>query len=237
MIDTGFTKADALRIVANVLDSQKTLSTIFISQADPDYYFGAETIKQFFPEAKVLSTPTVIAEIEHKLAGKLAYWSPQMGDNAPKQPIIPTALEGNQLTLEGESIEIKGTTGMLANRPYVWIPSLKTITGAVGIYGNMHVWMADSQSKAVRDAWVAQLEEMKALKPSKVIPGHMSAGTPLTSKSIEFTQNYVKKFEQALAQSKNSQDVVRLMQKAYPTLSDKGSLELGAKVNMGEMKW
>ena len=37
LIDTGFTRADALRIVAMVLDSGKTLKTIYISQADPDF--------------------------------------------------------------------------------------------------------------------------------------------------------------------------------------------------------
>ena len=37
LIDTGFTKADALRIAAKVLDSHKELKTIFISQADHDY--------------------------------------------------------------------------------------------------------------------------------------------------------------------------------------------------------
>ena len=34
--------ADALRIAAQVLDSGKTLKVIFISNADPDFYFGAE---------------------------------------------------------------------------------------------------------------------------------------------------------------------------------------------------
>ncbi|MBT9493275.1 MAG: MBL fold metallo-hydrolase, partial [Paucibacter sp.] len=42
LLDTGFTRADALRIAAMVLDSKKTLKTIYISQADPDYYFGIE---------------------------------------------------------------------------------------------------------------------------------------------------------------------------------------------------
>ena len=38
----------ALRIAANVLDSGKELKTIYVSQADPDYYFGVETIKEIF---------------------------------------------------------------------------------------------------------------------------------------------------------------------------------------------
>ncbi|OOR98313.1 MBL fold metallo-hydrolase [Haemophilus paracuniculus] len=236
VIDTGFTKADALRIVANVLDSNKELTTILISNADPDYYFGAETLKQFFPNAKVVSTQAVVDEIKAKLANKLEVWVPQMGANAPKTPIIPEVLKDNTLTVDGEKVEIRGTQGTLANRPYVWIPSLKTITGNVSVYNNMHVWTADSQTKAEREAWIAQLDEMKALKPTKVIAGH-SSDTSTDPKSIEFTQTYLKKFEKALEQGKNSDQVIATMDKAYPNLADKGNLELSAKVNKGEMKW
>lgn len=237
LIDSGFTRADALRIAANILDSGKTLNTILVSQADPDYYFGVETLKQFFPEAKVVATPAVRAEIEEKLATKLAVWTPQMGSNAPKTPVIPTALEGNQLQLEGETLEIRGTQGVLANRPYVWIPALKTITGNVAIYGDMHLWTADSQSPAARAAWLKQLEEMKALQPKMVIPGHMAAGTKLDASAIDFSHRYLTAFEKALASSKTSQEVIAKMEKQYPNLADKGNLELGAKVNTGEMKW
>lgn len=44
VIDAGFTRADALRIAANVFDSGKQLKTILVSQADPDYYFGVEAL-------------------------------------------------------------------------------------------------------------------------------------------------------------------------------------------------
>ena len=40
LIDTGFTQADAHRIAAMVLDSRKTLKTLYISQADPDFYLA-----------------------------------------------------------------------------------------------------------------------------------------------------------------------------------------------------
>eukprot|EP01031_Cornospumella_fuschlensis_P016309 gene16309-19924_t len=59
VIDSGFTRADALRIAANVLDSGKTLKTIFISNADPDFYFGAEVLKGLFPQAQLLTSPAV----------------------------------------------------------------------------------------------------------------------------------------------------------------------------------
>jgi len=238
VIDAGFTRADALRIAANVLDSGKQLTTIYVSQADPDYYFGVEALKEIFPQADVVTTRAVLDKLEPKLAGKLAFWGPKMGANAPRKPVVPRALDGTVLTLEDQIIEIRGTQGLLAHRPYAWIPSIKAIVGNIGVFGNMHVWTADTQTVAERAAWVAQLDEMAALKPELVIPGHMRAGTKLDASAIAFTKDYLQTFEKALPASKTSAELVNAMKLAYPQVTDGAmSLDIGAKVNKGEMKW
>jgi glyoxylase-like metal-dependent hydrolase (beta-lactamase superfamily II) len=238
VIDAGFTRADALRIAANVLDSGKQLTTIYVSQADPDYYFGVETLKEFFPQADVVTTPAVLAKLSAKVAGKLAFWGPKMGANAPRKPVLPRALDGNTLTLEGQAIEIRGTQGLLAHRPYAWIPSIKAIVGNIGVFGNMHVWTADTQSTAERAAWVAQLDEMAALQPALVVPGHMQAGTAVDASAIAFTKDYLQIFEKNLATNKTSAELIGAMQLSYPKVTDGAmSLDIGAKVNTGEMKW
>ncbi|SFD96152.1 MBL fold metallo-hydrolase [Paracidovorax konjaci] len=237
VIDAGFSRADAYRIAANVLDSGKTLTTVFVSNADPDYYFGAKVLKAIFPQAKVLTTPAVREKIVAKLPAKVAFWGPKMGANAPTQPIVPEAMPGDRLTVDGEAIEVRGTTGLLAQRPYVWVPSLHAIVGNVAVFGNMHVWTADTQKPAERQAWIAQLDEMKALQPRVVVPGHMAPGTPLDAGAIDFTRGYLVKFESVLQQSKDSAGVVRAMREAYPQLGESSSLELGAKVLKGEMAW
>ena len=238
VIDAGFTRADALRIAANVLDSGKQLKTIYVSQADPDYYFGVETLKEIFPQADVVTTPAVLEKINAKKAGKVAFWGPKMGANAPRNPVVPRALEGNTLTLDGQTIEIRGTQGVLAHRPYAWIPSIQAVVGNIGVFGGMHVWTADTQTAAERAAWVAQLDDMAALKPALVVPGHMKAGTQVDASSITFTKDYLQTFEKNLAASKNSAELVNAMKQSYPQVTDGAmSLDIGAKVNMGEMKW
>ncbi|RQP22780.1 MBL fold metallo-hydrolase [Piscinibacter terrae] len=237
VIDTGFTRADALRVAANVLDSGKTLKTIFISNADPDYYFGAETLKGIFPQAQVLTTAAVREKIQSKLAGKVAFWGPKMGANAPRQPIVPDAITGNTLTVDGETIEVRGTTGELAHRPYVWIPSIKAIAGNIGIFGNLHAWTADTQKASERKAWLAQLDEMQALHPVLVVPGHMAAGTALDDGAIRHTREYLQRFEAELPRAANSAELIATMQKAYPQAGLGIALDIGAKVNKGEMKW
>ena len=237
LLDTGFTRSDAYKIAANVLDSGKNLKTIFISQADPDYYFGAEVLHEIFPNAQIVSSKAVLEEIKHKVDGKVAFWSPQMGANAPRKPFLPTLMSGNTLTLEGKTIEVRGTTGTLANRPFVWIPSIKTIAGDVNTYAGMHVWAADSATPALRSAWVKRLDEMKALKPVAFVPGHMVEGSALSPAVIDYTRQYLVTFDKNLAKSKNSADLIKAMSAAYPNAAAKDNLELGAKVATGEMKW
>jgi glyoxylase-like metal-dependent hydrolase (beta-lactamase superfamily II) len=237
VIDSGFTRADALRIAANVLDSGKTLKAIFISNADPDYYFGAETLKTIFPNVPVLATPAVRDRIQAKMAGKLAFWGPKMGANAPQHPVVPDALAGTTLTVDGQAIEVRGTTGELAHRPYVWIPSVMAIVGNIGVFGNLHVWTADTQKASERQAWFAQLDEMQALKPAVVVPGHMAAGTALDAANIAYTRDYLKRFDAEAARAQNAAALIEGMKKAYPQAGLGIALDIGAKVNKHEMQW
>lgn len=237
VIDAGFTRADALRIAANVLDSGKVLKTIYVSQADPDYYFGVETLKEIFPQADVVTTPAVLEKITAKLAGKLAFWGPKMGSNAPRTPVLPKALSGNTLTVDGQVVEIRGTTGLLAHRPYAWIPSVKAVVGNIGVFGNLHVWTADTQTMAERSAWMAQLDDMAALQPAVVVPGHMLPGTALDVTAVTYTKGYLQAFEKNAAATRTGAELIDAMKAAYPQAPLGLSLDIGAKVNKGEMKW
>lgn len=237
VIDTGFTRADALRVAANVLDSGKTLKTILISNADPDFYFGAEVLKEQFPQAQVLATPAVREKIQSKLSGKLAFWGPKLGANAPHKPLVPDLLQGNTLTVDGVTIEIRGTSGELAHRPYVWIPSIKAVVGNIAVFGNLHVWTADTQKLSERKAWLAQLDELLALKPVIVVPGHAAAGAAQDESAIRYTRDYLVRFEQELGRTQNSAELIAAMKRAYPDAGLGIALDIGAKVNKGEMKW
>jgi glyoxylase-like metal-dependent hydrolase (beta-lactamase superfamily II) len=237
VIDSGFTRADALRVAANVFDSGKVLKTIFISNADPDFYFGAEVLKSLFPNAQVLTTQAVREKIQAKLAGKIAFWAPKMGANAPQKPIVPDLLQGTTLSVDGETIEVRGTTGELAHRPYVWIPSIKTIAGNIAIFGNLHVWTADTQKVSERKAWFAELDEIEALKPTTVIPGHMAAGTALDASSIRYTREYLQRFDAEALKANTAAELIEAMKKAYPQAGLGIALDIGAKVNKGEMQW
>jgi glyoxylase-like metal-dependent hydrolase (beta-lactamase superfamily II) len=237
LLDTGFTRADALRIAGMVLDSKKTLTTIYISQADPDFYFGIGVLKQFFPQARVVATAPTLKKIAATLPTKLQVWGPRLGANAPQAVPLPEALAAPVIELEGEKLEIRGLDDALAHRSYVWIPSLRTIAGGVNVFAGLHVWTADTQTAPERAAWRDKLSAMAALQPQRVIPGHSRAGAPQDAATLTWTQDYLARFETELPKAANAAALIGAMQQAYPAAGLGIALDIGAKVNKGEMKW
>jgi glyoxylase-like metal-dependent hydrolase (beta-lactamase superfamily II) len=237
LLDTGFTRADALRIAAMVLDSKKTLKTIYISQADPDFYFGIDVLREAFPDAKVVATEPTVKKIEATLPTKLQVWGPRLGSNAPKDVPLPEVLKDDRIALEDHVLEIRGLDDSLPHRSYVWIPSIKTIAGGVNVFAGLHVWTADTQTAQERAAWISKLGTMAALQPQRVIAGHSAAGEKQDASQIAYTQAYLARFEAELAKAPNSGALIEAMKAAYPSAGLGVALEIGAKVNKGEMKW
>lgn len=237
LIDAQFGKSQAEKVVAMVRDSGKTLTTIYISHGDPDFYFGLDTVLAAFPGVRVVATEPTVRHIKETVDGKLAFWGPKLGADAPAKAVIPQVLAGNSLTLEGHQLEITGLDGAQPDRSYVWIPSLKAVVGGVVVFGNLHVWMADTQTPQSHKDWLATLQHIEALKPVTVIPGHYAPGAPLTLESVRYTQGYIRAFDAQTAKAADSAALVAAMKAHYPQAGGAASLELSAKVAKGEMKW
>lgn len=233
LVNAQFSKSEALRLAANILDSGKTLNTIFVSYGDPDYYFGLDVFKHYFPDAKIIATPETVKHIQDTQALKVKYWSPIMGANAPSQIIVPQVYTAKTLNFENEKIEIKGKDELT----YLWIPSAKAIVGGIPISSGIHLWMADTPTIKERTAVVQSLESMKALQPAIVIPAHMAPNAPQGLNAINFSINYLKQYEKAVKNTQNASELTQLMRTKYPKLQELGNLDLGAKVVKGEMKW
>lgn len=237
LIDAQFSTMDAQKVVDLIRASGKRLTTIYISHSDPDYYFGLDTLKQAFPDAKILATPQTIAHIKETSAGKLAHWGPILGAGAPKQVVVPEPLQGNSLNLEGQELQIIGLDGPTPDRSFVWIPSIKTVAGGISVMAGEHVWMADTQTPQSHTNWLATLARIESLQPVRVIPGHFAPEAPQDLEAVRFTADYIKAYDEEAAKAKNSAELIAAMQQRYPKLGALASLELSAKVSKGEMKW
>ncbi|HZR51297.1 MAG TPA: MBL fold metallo-hydrolase [Streptosporangiaceae bacterium] len=235
LVDAGFTRADGHRLAAAVLDSGKTLTTVFISHGDPDFYFGAEVLADAFPAAVFAATPPVIEHIQHSYEGKLKAWE-GLGANLPTRLVDLVPLSGD-LNLERQRFELKGGPAELPDRHYLWQPEHRAIVGGVLVFAREHVWTADTPKPGQRGAWITLLDEMAALDPQLVVPGHRLPGAPADVTAIAGTRDYLAVFEAELAAAADAAALTEALVARYPGHGMLIAAQIGAKVAKGEMSW
>lgn len=239
LIDGGFTYPDGRAVVEAIKATGKTLRTIYISQSDPDYYFSLKPIRDAFPDARVIAASETVAAIKASVEKKLAVWGPQLKENGPQtlaDIVIPEAFDGKALTVDGETVEIVPAQG-LANRRYLFVPSLNAVFGGVMIFSGVYVWTADTPTKEQRATWIATLDAIAARKPAVVVAGHMAPNAPTDLSGVAYTKAYLAAFEDELAKKPDSAALKAAMQARFPDLGMGVALDIGAKVATGEMKW
>jgi glyoxylase-like metal-dependent hydrolase (beta-lactamase superfamily II) len=239
LIDGGFTLADGRALAKAIQATGKHLTTIYISQSDPDYYFSLGPISAMFPKARVLAASATVEAIKATVNKKLAVWGPQLKDNGPQtlaDVVIPAAFDDKTLTVDGEAIEIVDAAG-LANRRYLWVPSVKAVFGGVLIFSGVHVWTADTKAAEQRAAWRANLDAIANRQPAIVVPGHMTTDVPTDISGVVHTKRWLTAFEEELAKAKDSVTLNAAMKPRFPGLGMTVAIDIGAKVATGEMQW
>lgn len=229
LIDAAFTRADARRIVDTIRASGKNLTTVYVTHDHPDHYFGLEVIKQAFPSARAVALPGAVAAIERTWKAKVDQWGPIYHDAITSAPVLPTALEGTTIRLEGQALEIVGPVqGDDAENSFVWIPSLRTVITGDIVSNGVYVWTAETDT-AARHHWAATLDRVTALKPAVVVPGHQQPALGTTPSSLAFTKEYLAAFDRALASSTTPEQLQEAVKAKYPSLGLDIILKIGAE--------
>jgi glyoxylase-like metal-dependent hydrolase (beta-lactamase superfamily II) len=241
LIDAPYTRADAHRVVAAILDSGLILDTIYITHDHPDHYYSAEVIRQAFPAATYVSHPAVVKAIWHSLPFKQARWAKVLGSNGPQMPSAPAPLEGDTLVLEGQEVKILGPMqGDHSVNTAVWVPGMKALFPSDMVHNEVVLWFVESDAAQITE-YRKSVELLAALKPEIVVPGHEVAGMKHDRSSLDYTLRYLDAWPKLAAKAKDAEDLVRLVKAAFPKSIDPNgdfSLRTGARVTMGEEpKW
>ena len=240
LIDGGFTLPDGRAVAEAIAASGKTLTTVYVSQSDPDYYFGLGPIKAAFPEAAIVAAPATVAAIRASMQKKLDVWGPKLGDNGPQQVAdlaLPEASSGARSP--------STATPSRSSRPTGW-PTGATCGCRRSAPCSAACWCSPGctcgprtpPNREQRAAWLANLDLIAARRPAVVVPGHMAVGAATDASAHRATPGPISwPSRRSWPEAADSAALVAAMTRRYPGAGMGVALDIGAKVAKGEMTW
>lgn len=218
VIDPQFSLSEAHRLAAEILESKKNLTTIYITHPHPDHFFGLAVLKQAFPNARAVALPATANAIQRAWPARQKFWFSTYGNNIPgPDPVVPEELTTPVLTLEGEQFPITGPVQGAdgAGNSFVYIPSLKAVVTGDIVFD--HVYFGVPRGKA-REDWSKTIDQITALDPTVIVPGHEGPGATRDMRAIQFMKKYIADWDADVAASKDAEEMKAKVLAQYPGL-------------------
>jgi glyoxylase-like metal-dependent hydrolase (beta-lactamase superfamily II) len=233
LVDAQLTKINAERVLQEIRETKKPLSIIYITHEHADHFLGLEVFKEAYPGVRIIANSAVTDRINKVYQEKVDKWKKILGSGATSSVVAIEKFDGNFINFENSKIEVlKNIRGDTDENTMLWIPGQRILISGDVLFNNMHVYTAETDSKA-RGKWLNSLQEIRELKPSVVIPGHSKAGAPLdASSAVDFTENYLLVFDEELKKAKGPGTFIDAMKERFPSADLLLALERGAKANV-----
>jgi glyoxylase-like metal-dependent hydrolase (beta-lactamase superfamily II) len=237
LVDAQLTKTNAERVLQEIKETKKPLSIIYITHEHADHFLGLEVFKEAYPGVRIIANSTVVDRADKVYQQKIDKWKQLLGSGATSRVVAIEQFDGNFIAFDGSQIDVlKHIQGDTDENTMLWIPGQRTLIAGDVVVNNMHLYTAETDSKA-REKWLNSLTEIWELKPSIVVPGHSKVGAPLDANTaLDFTQNYLWAFEDELKKAKDPDSLINAMKERFPSADFVLALERGAKANLNALK-
>ncbi len=239
LIDAQWTLSNAHRLIAEILETGKELTTIYLTHAHPDHYFGAGTIAAAFPQARVVAVPSEAKLMNEQFFGKMEIWEKVIGPHNVCRTSVPVeALEQDFLELEGERLEIiTKVIGDMRYNTMVWIPCVKTLYASDVLFNQAHPFTCELTAEE-RAQWVREIDKIEEMGAEVIIPGHQKPGMPFDRSSCTFTRDYLLATEEELQRQTTVEGFYYAMAERFPQANLLHlSNEMNANVFFGGRDW
>ena len=233
LVDAQLTKSNAERVLRQIEETKKPLSTIYITHEHADHFLGLEVFKEAYPGVRIMANSAVVDRINKVYQEKIDKWKKILGSGATSHTVAISRFDGDSIEFDGAKIEVlKNMQGDTDENTMLWIPGQRILIAGDVLFNDMHVFTAETDSKA-REKWLNSLQKIKELKPSVVVPGHSKIGAALdATTAVDFTENYLLAFEEELKKAKDPDSFVNTMKERFPSADFNLALERGAKANV-----
>ena len=231
LVDTFLSKEHSLELAQWVSESGRNLTTIYVTHAHGDHFFGLGILLERFPQAKAIAAPPVAKAIRRQIQPDFieSFWEARFPGQLPSTFVAPDAFEGDSFLLEGEKLVIVplGHTDT-PHTTALHVPSIDLVVSGDCVYNNTHLYLAECDERA-REEWLKALDLVEALHPKAVVAGHGVMNPDSSPRHIEETRRYIQDFNEAVRACRTHLELYEKMLALYPERVNPGSLWAAAK--------
>ena len=233
LVDTFLSEQHSRELLDWVIESGKNLTTIYVTHAHGDHFFGLKLLLDKFPNAKAIATASVVAAIRDQIKPEYikSFWEPRFPGQLPQQLVAPEVLEGDTFHLEGEVLKVVelGHTDT-SHTTALYVPSIGLAISGDGVYNNTHLYLAECDEEA-RNQWLRALDTIESLHPKAVVAGHGVLDPDSSPRHIAETRRYLRDFAASLARTSTARELYETMLSLHPNRVNPGSLWAAAKAS------
>ncbi len=230
LTDTAHIKSEITELGDIIEQTGKRLTTIYITHGRLDHFLGIGQLIKRFPTARAVSTAAIVADIKSSVAEQEAQWQARFADDVDRHAVVPEALDGNVIDLEGQELRvIEVAQGDISPSAVIHIPSIDTVIGGDVVYNRIHMMLALT-GPAQWQKWIESIDLVERLGATTIIAGHKQpdASDQDLDTILNGSRAYIRDFRDAVAASSNAGDVVETMNAKYPEYGNTTTLEFSA---------
>jgi glyoxylase-like metal-dependent hydrolase (beta-lactamase superfamily II) len=231
LADTFLSVQHSKELLDWVAESGKNLTSIYVTHAHGDHFFGLKFLLDRFPSARAFATASVVAAMQNQIKPDFvrSFWEPRFPGQVPSQFALPEVLEGDAIYLEEEELNVVelGHTDT-SHTTALHVPSIGLVISGDAVYNNTHPYLAECDEKA-RGEWLRALDKIEALDPRAVVAGHGVLNPDSSPRHIEETRGYIHDFNASLASTSTALGLYAKMLTLHPNRVNPGSLWATAK--------
>jgi glyoxylase-like metal-dependent hydrolase (beta-lactamase superfamily II) len=225
LVDTFLSEAQTAELADWIASSGKRLSTVYITHAHPDHFFGLKLLRDRFLEARAIAPPQVADAMRAALAPEaVETWRRRFQGLIPSELVPAERLEGGTFDLEGHEIvpvDIGHTD--TDHTTCLHVPSIDLVIAGDAIYNDTHPYLVESDHQGLLD-WLAAIDKIEALNPSAVVAGHGPLDPDNSPRHIAETRRYIHDFIRLCRQTATARELYDRMLALYPDRINPGSL-------------
>jgi glyoxylase-like metal-dependent hydrolase (beta-lactamase superfamily II) len=230
LVDTFLTVEQGRALVDAVVACEKNLTTIYVTHAHGDHFFGLGVLLARFPQARAVALPQVVRGMARQVgADGLARWRAAFPGQLPERTPIADVLEGDAIDLEGHRLVplALGHTDAPSST-CLHVPSLDLVVAGDVVYDGIHLYLAET-TPASRREWIDALATIDALEPRVVIAGHKLPDGDDSPRHVGETRQYLEDFSRLVESTASARELFDAMLARYPTRANPGSLWTAAR--------